>query len=176
MTSYTCSVSTANRQCTKDSPRLPGLCLPPARLAPGSPPARPPPPHQILPRGGNSLSVLSATTGRPPPPPPPSYSRCPENSIGLFAGDEHPPGTPNPCLPFLQCEFEHPNPNLSYLHSDLVWSSYNLLQLLLQKKLSGVQPCTSPCPPLQCLYDPPATVDARSLAEDLLVPVSRRRG
>ncbi|KAL5678848.1 hypothetical protein ACJX0J_014979, partial [Zea mays] len=71
------------------SPRLPGLCLPPARLAPGSPPARPaaPTPPNPTPRG--EFSVLAATTGRPPPPP--SYSRCPENSIGLFAGDEHPP-------------------------------------------------------------------------------------
>jgi len=35
--------------------------------------------------------------------------------VDLFAGDEHTKGIPAPSLPFLMCETEHPNHNLSYL-------------------------------------------------------------
>jgi hypothetical protein len=38
--------------------------------------------------------------------------------FGTFAGDEHPPGTRTPYLPFLLRETEHPNP--SYLYPDLM--------------------------------------------------------
>jgi hypothetical protein len=35
-----------------------------------------------------------------------------EAFFGLFAGDEHLPGIPDPSLPLRLCETEHPNPNL----------------------------------------------------------------
>ena len=35
-----------------------------------------------------------------------------EAFVGLFVGDEHPPGIPTPCFAFPLCEAEHPNPNL----------------------------------------------------------------
>jgi hypothetical protein len=52
--------------------------------------------------------ALSATTGCGLPPP---YARC-RGFVDLFAGDEHPPGTPTHLFPLLLCETEHPNPNL----------------------------------------------------------------
>ena len=38
-----------------------------------------------------------------------------EAFVGLFAGDELPPGIATPSLPFLLCETDNPNPSLSYL-------------------------------------------------------------
>jgi hypothetical protein len=38
-----------------------------------------------------------------------------EAFIALFAGDEQPPGIPTGSLPFLLCEAERPNPNLTLL-------------------------------------------------------------
>jgi hypothetical protein len=55
----------------------------------------------------------SPTTGGPPLPVLPAPGA--EALVGLFAGDEHPPGIPIPslALPFLLCGAEHPpNPNL----------------------------------------------------------------
>ena len=60
---------------------------------------------------------VAGTTGRAPPLRPTPGAKV---FIVPFAGDEYPPGMPPPpCLPFL-CETEHPNPDVSYLYSDLI--------------------------------------------------------
>ena len=53
-----------------------------------------------------------------------------EAFVGLFAGNEHPPGTPTPSLPFMLCEAEHRNPNLM-LSRYLTILTSKLLQKLL---------------------------------------------
>jgi hypothetical protein len=65
-----------------------------------------------------------------------------------FSGDKHPTGMPTPCIPFLLCENEHPNPNLRpwaiwlfVFGSDLITSVFVYYAYLLRSfllKLSGV--------------------------------------
>ena len=59
----------------------------------------------------------SPTTGGPPPSSPRRRRRPKpgaEAFSGLFTGNEHPPGTPTPSLPFRLCEAEHRNPSLPF--------------------------------------------------------------
>jgi hypothetical protein len=78
-------------------------------------------PATHVPSGPPSIfRSLSATAGRPSSPPP--FSRCPglrRSLCRLFAADEHQPGMRTPSRSFLLRETERPNPNLSYLYSDL---------------------------------------------------------
>ena len=53
-----------------------------------------------------------------------------EAFVGIFAGDEHPPGIPTPSLPFLLCETEHPNPNLN-LFGYLMSTSFEIFAKII---------------------------------------------
>ena len=53
-----------------------------------------------------------------------------EAFVGIFTGDEHPPGIPTPSLPFLLCETEHPNPNLN-LFGYLMSTSFEIFAKII---------------------------------------------
>ena len=64
--------------------------------------------------------TLACSLSTPPPP----YASPPGRHFWALADDEHSLGTSTPSLPILLFETEHPNPSLSHLYSDLIWSNY----------------------------------------------------
>ena len=62
-----------------------------------------------------------------------------EAPIGLFAGGEQPPGIPTAFLPFLLCEAERPNPNLT-LFGYLMSPNFELFAKFIRCT------CVHPCP------------------------------
>ena len=122
-----------------------------------------------------SLAWRSAAAGRPPLQ---TYGRRPGlassvPSPGLpWAGDEHPPGMRIPSLPFLLCETEHANPNLTYMGicifgSDLIASVFMYYLCIIMRtscdffgEKYGPYICTfgHPC----TLLGPPLTLNSSS--------------
>ena len=102
-----------------------------------------------------------------------------EAFLGLFAGDEHPPGTSIPSLPFpslMLCEAEHRNPNLKlFSYLTILLTSKFLQKLLGVHVYTHVPLLDPPCIPMSFTVSAPVCsyVPATSLMN--LWPISVRR-
>jgi hypothetical protein len=102
----------------------------------------------------------------------PRRRRRPTPGAESFAGDEHPPGTPTPSLPFLLCETKHPNPGSAPAHSVPPPEAFPFPSLFL---LSGIGRLAPPARPSTAVPDSPYSSAGRCLCSCVAAAPELRR-